>query len=473
MQPRVKGREQPRLAVSRSNIDQHTERSRLRRARGNRPAASARRGAPRRGVRRSRPSGCAPAPARGAGAQDRGRRRRPGGAVPHALGRARGRVAAAACATALLACAVAQIVLCVQLADALEEALVEGARRRGAAAVPRADRQGGALLRGLPAGGERSRRRPWASVGVLLTLALARLARGPRPRTQGEASRASAGAWRWGACLRRETVADRAVAWLGPARSRRPRPCASTRACSRCRRWPCGAGRGAARARAPPCCSWPWPTRPWPSSARAARRRAVGRRAAGDRARVRPGRRVLPLRVAAGGDPRLPRGRRRPDQGAPRRGGRAPRRRAGGGGGVRPRRRRARVELFVSIVDWTSLLLLGFTNFSLPLVLDVAWGHPGWRASGPVALRGCRARWRRSRSRASRPSCAARPRAVVRRRGRRQRPRGAPLPAGRMPRSDSGTPWCLILLCMYVFLFRPRPLPRGLSSGSCASSPAR
>ena len=34
------------------------------------------------------------------------------------------RVAAAACATALLACAVAQIVLCVQLADALEEALV-------------------------------------------------------------------------------------------------------------------------------------------------------------------------------------------------------------------------------------------------------------------------------------------------------------------------------------------------------------
>ena len=97
-------------------------------------------------------------------------------------------------------------------------------------------------------------------------------------------------------------------------------------------------------------------------------------------------------------------------------------------------------ELFVSIVDWTSLLLLGFTNFSLPLVLDVAWGHPGLAggASATVALR------RLSRALAS-LTVAGFAALVCREAGApwfvvaavAGAAAGSPLPAGRMPRSDS------------------------------------
>ena len=31
---------------------------------------------------------------------------------------------------------------------------------------------------------------------------------------------------------------------------------------------------------------------------------------------------------------------------------------------------------FGAVVDWTSLLLLGLTNFSLPLLVDAAFAHP-------------------------------------------------------------------------------------------------
>ena len=131
------------------------------------------------------------------------------------------RVAAAACATALLACAVAQIVP------------VRPARRRAGGGAGR--RRCGVVVR-LPSleltgkaalfyAGCRPAAEPLpapaleASVGVLLTLALARLARRAEgPRTQGVGFACFClGAWRWGAYLRRETVADRAVAWLGPS----------------------------------------------------------------------------------------------------------------------------------------------------------------------------------------------------------------------------------------------------------------
>ena len=96
-------------------------------------------------------------------------------------------------------------------------------------------------------------------------------------------------------------------------------------------------------------------------------------------------------------------------------------------------------ELFVSLVDWTSLLLLGFTNFSLPLVLDVAWGHPGLAGEAcPVALR------RLARALAS-LTVAGFAALVCREAGApwfvvaavAGAAAGRPLPAGRLPRSGS------------------------------------
>ena len=356
------------------------------------------------------------------------------------------RVAAAACATALLACAVAQIVLCVQLADALEEALV-GRRCGVVVRLPSLELTGKAALfyagcrpaaEPLPAPALE------ASVGVLLTLALARLARRAEgPRTQGVGFACFClGAWRWGAYLRRETVADRAVAWLGPS------PLAAAPAV--CFNFACvlavpplalrGRAEAAARGAGAACLFMALayaavavlgaggaPTAPSADALLATGRASdlaavfflfVSQLAAIPTYLAGADGLIKAHLVAADA--------RRADALA-----------AAAAWGLAVAAHES--ELFVSIVDWTSLLLLGFTNFSLPLVLDVAWGHPGLAGEAcPVALR------RLSRALAS-LTVAGFAALVCREAGApwfvvaavAGAAAGSPLPAGRMPRSDS------------------------------------
>ena len=467
MQPLSQAREQPRLAVSRSNIDQHAG-SRLRRARGGRPAGrGARRGAPRRGVRAARDlrrrRACAAAREAeahkiGAAAPTwRGRAARSGagagpgrGGRPPALWPAPWRRSSCASSSPTRWRRRGRAAL----------------RRRGAVAVPR---RGKAVLfyAGCRPAAGRSRRRPRR---VRRRAADARPGGWPAGRGRGRRAGFACfclGAWRWGAYLRRETVADRAVAWLGRAARGGPAVCFNRVRARGAAAGPAGPGRGrrAGRGRRVLFMALAYaavavlgaggaPTAPSADALLAT-------------GRVRPGRRVLPLRVAAGGDPHhlaAPTARSR--RTSSRRTRAAPTR--GGGGGVGPRRRRARVEPFVSIVDWTSLLLLGFTN-SLPLV----WTWPGApRAGGRACLAALR---RLSRALASltvagrglvcREAGARGPSSRPSRRGR-----GEPPPAGRM---RGRTPCTRRVTLRRVFFFRPRPLPRGLSSGSCASSPAR
>lgn len=300
-------------------------------------------------------------------------------------------VAAAACATALLACAVAQIILCVQLADALEEALT-GKRCGFVVRAPSLEHGGAFFYAGCrPASEPLPTPALEASLGVVVTLCLARLAR--RMESTGSAKPQIVGficfclgAWRWASYLHRETISARAVAWLGPDPLKAAPAVCFNFACV------LAVPPLALRGRSDP----------------AARGASAG---IGFMALVY----VVMALLGARGAPTAPSADALLATGHPgdvlavlflfvSQLAAIPTYLAGADGLVKahlaPRAAASLAsitawglavaahesELFAALVDWTSLLLLGFTNFSLPLVLDVAWGHP-MPGTGSIALR--------------------------------------------------------------------------------------